>query len=95
MTLLEDGDWVKQAARFDKRVNVKRGINTIKVIPATTMSIARLIKRSNKLSGAPHRLASGFFRLPFTQAYPESTAVFINELDPGRLQCSANGQIVG
>jgi transposase len=36
----------------------------------------------------------GFLRSPFAQAYPGPTAVFIDELNTGGLQCAANCQIV-
>jgi hypothetical protein len=36
----------------------------------------------------------GFLRLPFAQAYPGPTAVFIDELNTGGLQRAANCQIV-
>jgi hypothetical protein len=41
-----------------------------------------------------HRLASGFFPLPFAQAYPGSTAVFIDEFNARALECAANGQVI-
>jgi hypothetical protein len=36
----------------------------------------------------------GFLRLPFAQAYPGPTAVFINELNARGLECAANSQII-
>jgi hypothetical protein len=37
----------------------------------------------------------GFFRLPFTQAYPRATPVFIDEFNARALERAANGQVIG
>src|SRR5262249_38471570 len=44
--------------------------------------------------GDQRELPLGFFRLPFAQAHPGPTAIFIDELNARSLEGAAKGQII-
>jgi hypothetical protein len=65
--------------------------------PSDLTRVGRFRSADRQPAVSPHktdRLPSGFFRLPFAEAYPGTTAVFIDEFNASALECAANGQVI-